>query len=505
MIKDLFLNFSLLLFFLIGFNRIQDFLKQKFQKEYPLIVGVLHGIFGIILIVFGVSIYQDNILDFRQLAILSAAYFGGIRATIYTSMMLIAFRFSYFGVSDGSIYACVTITINAVVSGLLNRWIKQYWTKWFSMISFLVILSSFFFVYQHIKFSNSVFPVMLVYEVAIILGGTFIAFFIHFLNKNDKLKIALKESEERYRTLIETSPDGIFVQIDGEIKLANQKAANLLGAKSPSELIGIYVFDLIEPSGLNDSFRRNKQFINSDLIQDRKESRYIRLDGLKIDLSLSGSKVLYEGQLATMVVFRDISEQKESERKLQQANHLLHKLSITDSLTGLANRRYFDEVIQIKWNEARTNQTPITIMMIDIDSFKTFNDTYGHLEGDKCLQTVANAISINLLRDNDFSARYGGEEFVGILSETSEVEAVNIAEKIRDVIVDLKIPNEKSLISPYVSVSIGLVNLVPNDSIDIVNGINFADKALYLAKMNGRNQVNIYSSNLEMSSVKKAL
>ncbi|MGG0177371.1 GGDEF domain-containing protein [Gottfriedia acidiceleris] len=189
----------------------------------------------------------------------------------------------------------------------------------------------------------------------------------------------------------------------------------------------------------------------------------------------------------------------------QQANHLLHKLSITDGLTGLANRRYFDEVFQIKWNEARTNQTPITIMVIDINSFKTFNDTYEHLEGDKCLQTVANAISINLLRDDDFSARYGGEEFVGILSETSEVEAVKIAEKIRNVIVDLKIPNEKSLVSPYISVSIGLVNLVPNDSIDIVEGINFADKALYLAKINGRNHVNVYTSNLEMSFVKKAL
>lgn len=501
MIKDLFLNFSLLIFFLIGFNRIQNFLKQKFEKEYPIIVGVLHGIFGIILIIFGVSIYHNNILDFRHLTILSAAYFGGIRATFITSIMLIAFRFSYFGVNDGSIYACVTITINAVVSGLLNRWIRQYWTKWFSMISFLVLLSSFFFVYQHIKFSSSIVPVMPVYEIAIILCGTFMAFFIHFLNRNDKLKIALKESEERYRTLIETSPDGIFVQIDGVIKLANQKAANLLGANSPSELIGIYVFDLIEPTGLNDSFSRYQQFLNSDLLQDHKESSYIRLDGLKIELSFSGSKVIYEGQLATMVVFRDITEQKESERKLQRANHLLHKLSITDGLTGLANRRYFDEIFQIKWNEARTNQTPITIMLIDIDSFKLFNDTYGHLEGDKCLQTVANAISINLLRDNDFSARYGGEEFVGILSETSEEEAFYIAEKIRNVIVDLKIPNEKSLVSPFISVSIGLVNLVPNDSIYLEDAINFADKAMYLAKLNGRNQVHVYSSNLEMSFV----
>ncbi|UPM56203.1 GGDEF domain-containing protein [Gottfriedia acidiceleris] len=102
-------------------------------------------------------------------------------------------------------------------------------------------------------------------------------------------------------------------------------------------------------------------------------------------------------------------------------------------------------------------QKEYPIIVGDIVSFKIFNDTDGHLEGDKCLQAVANGISINLLRDNDFSARYGGEEFVGILSETSEREAVNIAEKIRNVIVDLKIPNEKSFVSPYVSVSIGLV------------------------------------------------
>ncbi|PEJ54379.1 hypothetical protein CN692_19980 [Bacillus sp. AFS002410] len=499
MIKDLFLNFSLLIFFLMGFNRLQNFLRQRYQRDFPVFVGIIHGIFGIILIFFGMKIYENNILDLRQLAILTAAYFGGLRATIITGVMLIAFRFSYFGVSNGSIYACVTISISAIVSGYLNRWLKTYWLKWFSMIAFLVLLSCFFFVYQTIEYSNSVFPIMPIYEMSLILGGVFIAIFIHFLNKSDKLKLALKESEESYRTLIETSPDGIFVQIDGIIKLANQKAASLLGAKSPSDLIDLNVFDLIEPIGLTESYDRYYQFMNGDLKQDHKESTYIRLDGLKIDFSFSGSKVIYQGHLATMVSFRDISEQKEAQRKLQHANHLLHKLSITDGLTGLANRRYFDEIFKVKWNEALMNQTPISLILIDIDSFKKFNDTYGHLEGDKCLQMVANIISKNLRRADDFSARYGGEEFIGILSGLSEEESIVIAESIRERIIDLKIPNINSLAIPFVSTSIGLVNLVPNESLHFVDAINFADKALYEAKMNGRNQVNVYSVGTEMS------
>lgn len=495
MIKDLFLNFSLLIFFLFGFNRIQFILKRRFQNKFSILVGVIHGILGIILIFFGVHIYEHNILDFRQLAILSAAYFGGIRATIITGFMLIVFRFSYYGVNIGSIYACVTISISSIVSGLLSGWVKQYWMKWITMISFLVILTSYFTIYHSIKFSHSLYPIMPLYESAILFGGFIISSFIHFLEKSEQIKLALKESEERYRTLIETSPDGIFVQINGYIKLANKKAANLLGANSISELIGLYVFDLIDPTTLEESYGRYYQFINGEQKQEQKESRYIRLDGLKIDLAFSGSKVIYEGQLATMVVFRDISEQKEAERKLKQANHLLHKLSITDGLTGIANRRYFDEVFQMKWDEALVNKTSISIMLIDIDSFKEFNDTYGHLKGDKCLQQVANIISVNLLRDVDFSARYGGEEFIGILSNTNENEAKVIAERIRRDILDLKIPNLNANVVPFVSVSIGIVSLIPTELVDPKDAIDYADKSLYSAKSNGRNQVNLFSQN----------
>ncbi|WP_256941134.1 diguanylate cyclase [Bacillus sp. EAC] len=471
----------------------QTFLLQKHFKNYSIIVGVIHGILGIILIYFGFEVYKNNILDLRQLAILSAAYFGGIRATLVTGILLICFRLSINGINEGSITACISITINVIASGLISKFIHKYWLKWFSMILFLIILSCSLMIYQNIIYSHTIFPILPLYDSFIIGGGSVIAAFILFLKKSNELKNALKESEERYRTLIETSPDGIFVQIGGFIQLANNKAANLLGAKHPSDLIGIYVFDLIDTSYREDSLNRFEQFIHGSKKSDQKESKYIRLDGRSIDLAFSGSKVNFEGKPATMVVFRDISEQKKAEQKLQQANQLLHKLSMSDGLTGIANRRYFEEIYTIRWDEAILSQKPLSIMLIDIDSFKKFNDTYGHIEGDNCLQVVANAISMNLHRESDFSARYGGEEFIGILSDTSEKKVIEIAERIRESIFELKIPNINSLTELYVTVSIGVATFIPNDSMERKEAIDAADKALYTAKITGRNKVFVFN------------
>lgn len=339
MIKDLFLNFSLLIFFLFGFNRVQTILRQTLQKKYHFVVEFIHGIFGIILILFGIHVYENYILDFRQLAILSAAYFGGFRATIITGILIVLFRLSYFGINEGSISALFTISINVMISGLIAKYVKQYWFKWISMILFVMFLTCVFFIYQSIKYSFPLFPIMPICEGFILLGGVFAAAFISFLNRSEEVKLALKESEERYRTLIETSPDGIFVQINGIIMLANYKAAKLLGAKSSNDLIGINIFHLLDPNLKEKSLESFEIFKQSREKIAHRENKYIRLDGISVDLAFSESNVIYEGKKATMVVFRDISEQKNTERKLQHANQLLHKLSISDGLTGIPNRK----------------------------------------------------------------------------------------------------------------------------------------------------------------------
>ncbi|MCL2635376.1 MAG: diguanylate cyclase [Betaproteobacteria bacterium] len=174
--------------------------------------------------------------------------------------------------------------------------------------------------------------------------------------------------------------------------------------------------------------------------------------------------------------------------KLDHANQELQRLSASDGLTGIANRRYFDEHIAREWRRARRNGSSLALMMCDVDHFKKFNDTYGHQAGDECLRRVAGAIATSLERGSDMAARYGGEEFVVVLSETSLGGALIVAEKIRHAVHALQIPHSASSHS-RVTLSIGLAATVPEIDDSCASLIAAADRALYEAKNNGRDRV----------------
>ncbi|WP_316348891.1 diguanylate cyclase [Desulfuromonas acetoxidans] len=199
----------------------------------------------------------------------------------------------------------------------------------------------------------------------------------------------------------------------------------------------------------------------------------------------------------------DLSERFEdhSSRELHQlsqtANHMLDRIeslnkelqlaSMTDSLTGVGNRRQFDEHLQHEWLIARRNGTVVSLLMIDIDHFKLYNDTYGHQDGDQCLQSVAEVISNQVKREADLVARYGGEEFAVILPDVPLIGAQKVAERIRLAINDLGIPNVDALKTPWITVSIGYASMSPQSGQDCEELIRFADQALYRAKRAGRN------------------
>lgn len=146
--------------------------------------------------------------------------------------------------------------------------------------------------------------------------------------------------------------------------------------------------------------------------------------------------------------------------ELDTANQELQRLSASDALTGIANRRYFDEHITREWRRARRNASSVALMMCDVDHFKLFNDTYGHQAGDECLRRVAGAIATSLERGSDLAARYGGEEFVVVLCETAIGGALIVAEKIRHAVHALNIPHSASSLG-RVTLSIGLAASVP--------------------------------------------
>ncbi|MEK6729229.1 MAG: diguanylate cyclase [Planctomycetota bacterium] len=182
---------------------------------------------------------------------------------------------------------------------------------------------------------------------------------------------------------------------------------------------------------------------------------------------------------------------EESNQKLQQVNVILNRLSRIDGLTGIANRRHFDDLFCQEWKHAGRLSKPISLILVDIDFFKNFNDTYGHQLGDECLKQVAGALSMALKRPCDVIARYGGEEFVAFLPETDEKGAIMVAETMQVNMANVNIPHRNSPVSDKVTVSIGVSTDVPATNLLPGTLIADADKALYQAKQEGRNRIKI--------------
>ena len=196
------------------------------------------------------------------------------------------------------------------------------------------------------------------------------------------------------------------------------------------------------------------------------------------------------GEVDSLIGFMfDITERKDTEQKLIELQKQLEELSFKDGLTGVFNRRLFDSVMEVEWANAKRNRQPLSLIMLDIDYFKQYNDYYGHIQGDECLKRVANVLACVATRSRDFFARYGGEEFILVLPETDEAAAFKIAERCRNVIFKAQIPHEKSLVSQLLTISIGISTITPTRSDEAIKFIATVDKQLYVAKEKGRNSI----------------
>jgi diguanylate cyclase (GGDEF)-like protein len=185
----------------------------------------------------------------------------------------------------------------------------------------------------------------------------------------------------------------------------------------------------------------------------------------------------------------EIQMRQTVEEALKEANAALHRMAYIDGLTQIPNRRRFDEVLQQSWRQGFRDRQPISAILCDVDFFKLYNDCYGHQEGDRCLQLVASAINLVVRRPNDLAARYGGEEFVVILPQTPIEGAMEVAQMIRANVRALQILHAGSDISDYVTLSLGVSCLVPEDVMNSEILLSQADQALYLAKEKGRDRI----------------
>ena len=182
---------------------------------------------------------------------------------------------------------------------------------------------------------------------------------------------------------------------------------------------------------------------------------------------------------------------KDRTRELEQANQMLARFSYLDAVTGIANRRNFDDGLELEWRRLLREPGPLSLVMIDIDHFKAFNDTYGHQKGDECLKLVAQALRLALHRPGDHCARYGGEEFGVILPGTDAEGSLGVAESLRQAVLDLAVPHSGSSVFPVVTISVGAATVIPQESGSGLALIEAADKALYQSKHTGRNRTSL--------------
>lgn len=193
-----------------------------------------------------------------------------------------------------------------------------------------------------------------------------------------------------------------------------------------------------------------------------------------------------------LVQVTDVSTAVARERKLREMAVALESQTLVDGLTGIANRRRFDLHLEDEFRRAKRNAAPVSLLMIDVDYFKAFNDNYGHQRGDDCLVQIAAALSRVLNRARDLVARYGGEEFTVVLPDTDKDGALQVAEAMRAEVEALAVEHAYSGVAGHVTISIGVSTLVPELSTTTGSLIHAADRALYQAKRAGRNCVAVY-------------
>ncbi|WP_375751307.1 diguanylate cyclase domain-containing protein [Vibrio sp. HN007] len=314
------------------------------------------------------------------------------------------------------------------------------------------------------------------------------------MDRRKGTEAALAQRDIIIQSILDSSPDAIGIFNENRVyEACNQAFASALGIDDYRELIGAKAEDIL-PEEVHGRFTRSNDLV----INEGKTLRYVdhMFDDSGeqwLDVVKSPYRDSATSQSGVLVMARDVTERYLAERKLEEMNEELEKLSFLDSLTTIANRRQFDEKLDTFWNLHIRQKASLTILLVDIDYFKNYNDNYGHQMGDQALIEVAGAFQRVLTRSTDCVARYGGEEFAFILPETDEEGAKVIAEGIHKAIKELEIQHEYSKVASQLTLSIGVASYVPQVGEKSSTIISQADKALYQAKEGGRNRSCFYS------------
>lgn len=306
------------------------------------------------------------------------------------------------------------------------------------------------------------------------------------ITERKRIEAELRESEQQYRLLADNTSDLVArLSLEFRYQYVSPASRELLGY-DPGELIGRHAGDLVHPAdraqwleNLIDAPRARRDVTQSTYRVLKKDGAFAWIEENRRKLPES------DGFILSM---RDVSRRKDAEHRLEEANQRLEVLARQDALTGLANRRHFDEMLAAEFRRAAREKTSLGLIMIDADHFKRFNDIYGHPVGDSCLRAIALVLRQGLGRPADFVARYGGEEFAVLVPNTTQSGAFELAERLREAVHGLHIPHEASP-RKIVTISLGVASMMPAEGAHRAEDlVTAADTALYAAKKAGRDQ-----------------
>ncbi|WP_052353736.1 sensor domain-containing diguanylate cyclase [Neobacillus jeddahensis] len=498
MLKDFITNATLLIasFSIIGALFKDKPLSSHSSFQTKLYWGLCFGILGNILMSFTIQISANSFADLRHVAIVIAAAFGGAFPAIIAAGLIAIGRIVLFGFSESAIIPSIGMLLIGIICGVLfnlrcSRTLKAFLMN---LCGLLILTIIYLIKIDDLIILKHVLPLHFLISL---IGGFFGYHCFVFITESNQAQnelkqniIRLQETEERFRLIAEYSSDMITMHNENtEYIYISPAVSEVIHFEYP-ELLGKKMEMFIHPEDVE----RTNEMFKLALLEGTANSTYRYLskmgDYVWIESTLKRVPFQVDGKVRVINVSRNITDRKLTEHKLQEANELLNRLSYMDGLTGISNRRYFDETLEKEWVNAYSTNTPLTLIMFDIDYFKKYNDTYGHPAGDLCLQTIAQTINNAIVVPSDYTfCRYGGEEFALILTSKGLQEGIKVAQHLQNSIRSLHIPHEGSEISNQITLSIGLATKIPTSPSEPEKLIEAADTALYLSKENGRNTI----------------
>jgi diguanylate cyclase (GGDEF)-like protein/PAS domain S-box-containing protein len=432
---------------------------------------------------------------------------------IYISFILIYYYYMYFNndISSRTIVINTTLALISVLTAYELFFKKDRFISRPANFTAIVFLAYGFFLTMRVFFTISMPPVQMYQDQAASLNAGFIVptvtsnlwTFGFILIVNQRLNLENLLEKEKMQLIFNTSPDAAAITrlSDGLLLDVNSGFTALFGY-ARDEVLGTSTIKNHLWHNLED-----RQLFLAELNSQRscknREFVFRHKNGSHFFGMISASIIEIQAISHIVSVIRDITEQKRAEQQIQkliqqletEKNTAQHD-SITDSLTGLSNRRCFDVALNNEFYRLKRSGETLSLIMLDIDQFKNFNDSYGHLAGDECLTKIGTMLNTIIGRKPDIVARYGGEEFAVILPETDSLGAQTLAKKIRKGVEELAIPHATSDVAEFVTVSLGVVSVKTTNLLSPKQIIAMADEALYCSKDEGRDRVTVYKDNV---------